>query len=244
MIHRAVPQNVSPIAGDEVHLWLAVRSGRPAGGEEGALLSPAEKARAQRFLHDVDRVRFVFAHVVLRDVLGRYLGIAPADVVLDADERGKPRLALQHGSGLRFNLSHSGDAVLCGIASGREIGVDIEAAIAREDLSRVAAHFFAPDECAVLERCAVDAHAMRFHEIWTRKEAYVKALGSGLAQPLQSFSVVGDANGESPVRQAGAETAWHVRSVPAPDGHAAALVVEGAGARLSCRRWPGAASAA
>lgn len=243
-MNRAVPQHVSPIADDEVHLWLAVQPGGAVGNDEWTLLSPAEKARAQRFRHDVDRARFVFAHVVLRDVLGRYLGIAPADVVLDADERGKPRLARHSGQDLRFNLSHSGDAVLCGIASGREIGVDIEAAIAREDLPRVAAHFFAPDECAVLDRCAADACTMRFHEIWTRKEAYVKALGSGLVQRLQSFSVVGDANGESPVRLAGAPTAWHVRSVPVPDGYAAAIVVEGAGTRLSCRRWPGAGPAA
>jgi 4'-phosphopantetheinyl transferase len=238
------PPCAMPIADDEVHLWLAVRSGTPGGDDGSALLSPAEATRAQRFLHESDRARFVFAHVVLRDVLGRYLGIAPSDVGLDADERGKPRLATQHGSGLRFNLSHSGDAVLCGIASGREIGVDIEAAIAREDLPRVATHFFAPDECAALDRCTAEAHSMRFHQIWTRKEAYVKALGAGLVQPLQSFSVVGDGNEESPVRDAGASTVWHVRSVPVPDGYAAAVVVEGAGARLSCRRWPGVSRAA
>ncbi|HEY9194488.1 MAG TPA: 4'-phosphopantetheinyl transferase superfamily protein [Methyloversatilis sp.] len=235
--------SVMPIAGDEVHLWLAVRPGMPGGDDGSAQLSPAETARARRFVHDADRARFVFAHVVLRDVLGRYLGMAPADVGLDVDQRGKPRLAQRHGSDLRFNLSHSGDAVLCGIASGREIGVDVEAAIAREDLSRIAAHFFATDECAALDRCTKEAHTMRFHEIWTRKEAYVKALGAGLAQPLQSFSVMGDGHEESPVRDAGVSTVWHVRSVPVPDGYAAAVVVEGAGARLACRRWPGVAPA-
>ncbi len=117
--------------------------------------------------------------------------------------------------------------------------MDIEAALAREDLPRVAAHFFAPDERAALDRCTTETHTLRFHQIWTRKEAYVKALGAGLVQPLQSFSTMGDGYEESPVRDAGASTVWHVRSVPVLDGHAAALVVEGAGARLSCRRWPG-----
>ena len=117
--------------------------------------------------------------------------------------------------------------------------MDIEAALAREDLPRVAAYFFAPDERAALDRCTTETHTLRFHQIWTRKEAYVKALGAGLVQPLQSFSVVGDGYDESPVRDAGVATVWHVRSVPVPDGHAAAVVVEGAGARLSCRRWPG-----
>lgn len=239
---RTPPQALA-IADDEIHLWVAILSEAPRGDALVSYLAQGELARARRLLRRPDRELFILAHAMLRDVLARYLSITPEAVMLSSGAQGKPRLAEPHNSKLRFNLAHSGQAVLCGVARGREIGVDIEASVPREDLRSIAAHFFAPDECAALFARTASEQAELFYLLWTRKEAYVKARGTGLSFPLHEFSVL-PAIGESAdtvIRCSGtaAQTGWYCRDLPVPQGYAAATVVAGPGCTLSRWWWPG-----
>ena len=207
----------------EVHVWHA----RMDGTDFRALLSADELARAARFHFSRDRDRFVFFHGVLRTILGRQLGAAPAALRFETAPGGKPYLP---GSPLRFNVSHSRDDVLIAAAWEREVGIDIEFLRADVAVSGIAERFFSPGECAALAALPPEDRVRGFFTCWTRKEAYLKARGSGLALPLARFEVT-VAPGEAPALldapEGAAEVArWKMADVPVPDGFAA-LVAEG-----------------
>ena len=173
--------------------------------------------------------------------LARYLSVTPIEIALESAAHGKPYLARSHCTDLHFNLSHSGDAVLCALTSGPEIGVDIEATVLSDNLLNVASHFFAPDECAALAARRGSDRAAFFYRLWTRKEAYLKARGKGLSHPLNMFSVMPSLRvPPDPVvsgLDTGPEGTWFCYGLPAPPGYAAATVVAGAASVLACWRW-------
>lgn len=225
----------------EIHLWLALRGDAPPTYTESAGLTIDEIARARRLQRPADRELYLLAHVMLRDVLAHYLSLTPLEIVLNSAAHGKPFLAGSHCTDLHFNLSHSGDAVLCALTRGREIGVDIEAAVPSEDLLSVAAYFFAPDEYAALAARNGDDRVALFYLLWTRKEAYLKACGKGHSHPLNAFSVMPslEVPPDPVVRgpDTESEEAWFCYGLPAPLGCAAATVIAGAASALSCWRW-------
>jgi len=154
-----------------------------------ACLSPDEQARADRFAAADDRRDYVLAHSLLRHALSRYGAVPAGDWAFDAGEGGKPRLAETHrDTGLTFNLSHTRGLVACAIGRGGDIGVDVERLNRAVDDRDIARRFFAATESAWLDRCEPASRASSFIELWTLKEAYVKAKGQGLAEPLDGFS--------------------------------------------------------
>ncbi|AOF81972.1 4'-phosphopantetheinyl transferase superfamily protein [Methyloversatilis sp. RAC08] len=236
-----VPAHFPQMTGDDIHLWRAHLD--EAYGNESLItrISADERCRADRLQKPGDRALFVLAHTMLREVLGCYLGLTPSEIMLETGACGKPRLAWQHGSSLQFSLSHSGRLALLGISQRREIGVDVEAAVPHDDLANVAAHFFSPGERTALARVGDTDRSDLFYMLWTRKEACVKAWGKGLQIPLHGFSVLPstDAWTESPILcpDVDTQTLGYCRSVPVPEGYAAAVAVAGSGSRLSCRHW-------
>lgn len=154
----------------------------PAGRVEElrAWLDPEERARAARFLVPQVGRRFTVARGTLREILGAELGVSPGSVEFAYGEHGKPSV-----EGLHFNLSHSGDRALVGVAD-RPVGVDLEELRPGVQFRRLAERFF-----SALEREALpdEGLATAFFRLWTRKEAYLKACGKGLALPLASFAV-------------------------------------------------------
>lgn len=159
-----------------------------------ALLSETERARAARFLFPQLAQRFIVAHGRLRLLLARELGIDPADIQFRAGEHGKPHLAGEAAlSGLQFNLSHSDGWGLVGWAREREIGVDVERWRRMRDERALVHRFFSPHEIAAYESLAPAERTAGFFNCWTRKEAYIKAVGRGLGLPLDSFDVTLDA---------------------------------------------------
>jgi 4'-phosphopantetheinyl transferase len=155
-----------------------------------ALLSDAERQRARRFAFDRDRRRFVVARSRLRQVLGARLEVRPDAVELVCGTRGKPALAGRCADpDLRFNLSHCDDIAVYALSYGREIGVDVEAVRVIPDADAIAAHMFSRRENEVY--CALDSRdkPLGFFNCWTRKEAFIKALGDGLYHPLDCFDV-------------------------------------------------------
>jgi 4'-phosphopantetheinyl transferase len=191
-------------------------------------LSDDERARAARFIFDRDRRRFVAARGILRSILGELLDLDAGRVRFVYAERGKPSLAREFGHAISFNLAHSEDHVLIAVANGVDVGVDIEAIRPRIDPLAVAERFFAPNERTALRALPAAEHLPAFFRCWTRKEAYIKALGSGLAHPLDRFEVpIGDV-GATPlhiVESGVPATEWSLRDLSAFPSYAAALVV-------------------
>jgi 4'-phosphopantetheinyl transferase len=221
------------LAPDEVHVWLASLD-RPSASEAATLrdlLAPDEARRADAFAAEDERRRFVVGRGLLRVLLGRYLNEAPAALRFDYGARGKPMLA---GSPVRFNLSHAGGIVLYAIALGRDVGVDVERVRSLPDLARIARRFFSAWEADTLLRLPGGEREPAFFRCWTRKEAYVKALGRGLAVPLDAFDVSftqGDAARllRTTVDERGPER-WSLSDLDPGPGYAAAVIVEGSAA--------------
>jgi 4'-phosphopantetheinyl transferase len=184
----------------------------------GAVLSDEERRRARRFAYDRDRQRFIIARGVLRELLAARLGVRPEAVELEYGVYGKPVLAPRFAaSGLRFNVSHCDDVAVYAFSSAGDIGVDVEAVRPM------------PDADALDPR----ERALGFFQCWTRKEAFIKALGHGMYHPLDRFDV-SLAPGEPAEllrveRSPGDRRRWRVMGFfPAP-GFVAAAVAEQSG---------------
>jgi 4'-phosphopantetheinyl transferase len=176
------------LEGHEIHVWR-FRLDPPEERQQALwrTLAPEEQERAQRFYFERHRRRFTVARGMLRCVLGRYLRQGPERIQFRYGVHGKP--VLEAGGDLHFNLSHSGDAALLGLTRGQEIGIDLEQVRSRDHLEELARRFFAPSEVAALEAVAPSDKELAFFQCWTRKEAFLKAGGEGLARPLDSFCV-------------------------------------------------------
>lgn len=229
------------LAAAEVHVWqadLEVSAGMLP--ELRATLSADELTRAARFHFPRDRDRFTAAHAIVRVILGGYLQASPAALEFSNNEYGKPALAGNWRDGPRFNLSHSGELVVIAIARDREVGVDVEQYVPdRADLT-VAEYYFSPAEVARLRALPESVRPRAFFTCWTRKEAYIKALGMGLAIPLDSFDV-SLAPDEPAALLRSAVTAdvgtWQLRHLELGERYIGALAAAGDGWRFEQRYW-------
>ena len=223
------------LAAGEVHVWSAFLDELPPA--RLAWLSADEKDRAARFYFEPDRNRFVAARALLRDLLGRYLGLDPAALVFGYGPRGKPSLA----GGLRFNVSHSGGLALLAFSEDRELGVDVEQERPVPEAESIAERYFSPGEGRELGRQPAAERPQAFFRCWTRKEAFIKATGDGLSRPLGDFEVT-LAPGE-PARllrvEGDPEEAgrWWLEGLEPAAGFAAALAVRGRPTRVACWSW-------
>lgn len=215
--------------GGEVHVWRIWLDQHPAVVRQlWGMLSDAERARALQFRFARDRDRFIVAHAALRSILSRYLGIAPADVRFHTSAYGKP--VIDADTVIRFNLSHSGDLALCAIAGEREVGVDVEQIRPDLEWEGLARRFFSADEVAALEALDPGDRLDGFMRCWTRKEAYLKARGEGLALPLDSFSVL-------PAPDPSIAERWQIVDLTPAPAYVAALAVEGDVRVMRCTDW-------
>ena len=168
---------------DELHVWAVPLHGDPE--RLGALLSPGDLVRLERFRFADHRRRFQIGHGALRAILGGYLGRDGASIEFTQGPRGKPFLAAK---GPFFNLSHSGKLALIGVAAV-ELGLDLEKVRHLESFTAIARRHFSDGEFAALDALQGEARQLAFYRCWTRKEAYIKALGAGLSMPLDTFDV-------------------------------------------------------
>jgi 4'-phosphopantetheinyl transferase len=228
---------------DEVHLWTASRdvAAPEAQAALRACLDEAECRRADRFAFEEDRLRFAAGRGLLRVILGRYLGRDPGSLRFVHNAHGKPELAPDHAANLRFNLAHSGHLVVYALTRGRDLGVDIERIRPDFGGEAIAARFFAPGETAELRALPEETRILGFFHGWTRKEAYIKAQGKGLALPLDDFDVrlsPGQPAALLATRPDPLEAArWSLVEVPTQPGYVAALCVEGGGWSLRRGQW-------
>ena len=231
----------APVPGkSEVHLWL-IDLDPPETIIDAccSCLSCYERARAENFHFPQHRNRFIVAHGALRCILAAYANIPPRYVGFDVGKYGKPALAYPSVNGLTFNLSHSGDIALLGVAAGLQVGVDVERI--RSDVAAIelAERFFATREAEKLRSLPSTQRKSAFSRCWTRKEAYVKAIGQGLSYSLASFEVA-FAQGETArlVWADGGEIeGWRVYDAAPRAGYEAAVVVAGESHRLTYWKW-------
>ena len=175
----------------EIHVWRASLD-RPAGAVDSMrrTLSADERQRASRFRFERDRERFAVGRGVLRRLCGLYLDLDPGQIRFSYGPRGKPSLAPGHRSArLGFNLAHSGSLALYAFTRGGPIGVDVEHVRPLPDADDLAARFFSACERETYGELPPGQKPLGFYLCWTRKEAFVKALGEGLSLPLDSFDV-------------------------------------------------------
>lgn len=175
--------------GRSVHIWklsLVNNSEEVSGGS----LSRDEIKRAERFCFDSDREKFVRTRNTLRNLLSRYAGIAAKELSFSYNAHGKPSLCdLGKDNSLFFNVSHSQDIALFAFTRLCEVGIDIEYMRGDVKCLNLAQRFFSEQEYQALARLSGHELVRGFYRCWTRKEAFIKAVGSGLSLPLDSFAV-------------------------------------------------------
>ena len=223
--------------GDGIHVWqAALDPGERSLARLEALLSPDEKARAGRFRFERDRNRYIAGRGALRQLLGAYAGIAPGKLEFVYGEFGKPALSEASASasgGISFNLAHSADLAVYAIARERTLGIDVERIKPESAGEEIARRYFSPREVQHLLALCPEERVKAFFRCWTRKEAYLKALGTGLQTPLDSFSVslLPDEPAEF---LSGVEPCWRLFAFQPADGYVAALVHDGVPCAVSC----------
>ncbi len=226
----------APPEGD-LHLRL-IDLKQAAGAEKELLsfLSDDEVQRAGQFQLDATRFRFVVVRGLLRRILASCVNAAPAQIAFAYGENGKPALAGAHAeSGFTFNVSHSGDYALIGVAVRRAIGVDIEQLRPKPDFASIATGYFSAAEIRELTAFPEADRVRAFYRCWTRKEAFMKATGAGMGIALDSFSVKLGADDETRL-SAGGE--WTVRGVALDRGCEAAVAVDGPPPNIVAWRQP------
>jgi 4'-phosphopantetheinyl transferase len=226
----------------EVHVWrvdLAPDPDRLAAAR--ALLSGEELRRAERILAPDRGAGFVLTRGALRRLLGHYLGARPEAIVLGFSTHGKPFLdGAFRDTLVRFNVSHSGGRALLAFGLRRDLGVDIERIRSGIDLAGIARRFFTPGEAANVLGRPEPERPDAFFACWTRKEAYLKAVGKGIAAGVASVEIVADAGGRPQLRSPGGKPLpnWTIRDLDPGDGYRAALAVAGPPPQIRCWDHP------
>lgn len=180
--------DIVPLSPETAHIWMVDLSfvdTRSVAYYD--LLSEDERDRASRFKFVKDRNNYIVCRAVLRKLSAQYLKMKPQEICFEYTDFGKPRFALE--TAINFNVSHSGDVAVIGFIENQTIGIDIELIKQDFDVLEIAHNFFSKKELYALKRLPEYLNYLGFYRCWTRKEAFVKAEGSGLSFPLNSFAV-------------------------------------------------------
>jgi 4'-phosphopantetheinyl transferase len=199
-----------------------------------ALLSPEERARAASFYFAHDRRCYIAAHAALRLLIAHYTGESPTSLAIRKDSNGRPLL---EKSELHISLSHSGGSVLIALSSAAPVGIDVEEIRGIPDLMAIARAHFSMTEVEAIARLPPAQRATAFFVIWTRKEAFVKAIGRGLSFPLRSFGTGHPHQAPYLTGQHGEMWAdWTLADVKPDEQHPGAVAIHRPNMPINCRR--------
>jgi len=235
------PDSHFHLATRDIHVWYAALQNDEDAERLEPLLSTDELQRANRFRFAEHRRRFVIARGCLRRLLGEYLQSDARELFFAYSAEGKPSLDVRHRTDLRFNVSHSGEIAAYAFTLGRNIGIDVELMRRDVDVDEIPKRFFSCAEQQSMSTLQGEAKVQGFFNCWTRKEAYVKAVGTGLSLPLGDFDV-SLLPGE-PARlvatrpDPGVADRWRMASLDFGSGYAGAVIVEGDIDRLENRQF-------
>lgn len=187
----AAPDSLS-LTGEQVHIWR-VDLLPPSTNELLTLrnqLTDQERERADRFLAEKHRSRFVVGRARMRQILGKYVEQSPADVELQFENLGKPYFADPAlNEKYQFNFSNSSNLAICAVTLEQPVGVDLERIRTMSDMLGLARRYFAESETTALFAQPESKQPAAFFRLWTRKEAWLKAIGKGLTFPLRDVEV-------------------------------------------------------
>lgn len=227
---------------EALHIWWAnLREFDLAVPAMWSVLSTWERARAGRFRFPRDKDNYIIRHGMLRMLLGAYAGQSPADLDIRIGAYGKPELRNAcGGSKIHFNLSHSADVSLYGFTGACPIGVDVESVRPVPQHERIAREYFSQAESERLMNLAEEARTEYFFDLWTRKEALVKAMGTGLgnAQAARQVSLLEPESSEFMGSAPGTSDEWNVRSFSPREGYVAAVAFQDPNLKLICSGTP------
>ena len=230
----------SPLKTDEVHVWCADLVLPEEKIEQlFNLLSADERQRAQRFYFPRDRARFIAARAILRKLLSQYSQISAEQLQFQYNAHGKPELI--QAPNLQFNLSHANTKALIAVTYAPTVGVDVEYCEKELDIEGIAERFFTANEYQIIKNLTGSAKKQAFFTGWVRKEAFLKALGEGLAYSLAKVEVT--LLPHEPARiialydAAQSSADWSMFVLPKITGYAAALVVKQAALKVITRQW-------
>jgi 4'-phosphopantetheinyl transferase len=187
----SAPNKQTQINKGAVHIWRATLdlSSRDIRFFDENL-SIDERIKAGHFRFDRDRNRYIVSFGILKSILGLYIGVEPGSVRISYGNHGKPRLSDADGKrNIHFNLSHSEELAIYVFARDYEVGVDIERIRELPEMNQIVDHYFSASERKVFLEMPSDKRRKAFFYCWTRKEALIKAVGYGLYQPLDKFTV-------------------------------------------------------
>lgn len=206
---------VPSLGPEAIHLWqFSLQVAESCIDGLRSLLNPVEISRTERLIRPADRLHFIAGRARLRQLLGSYLAIEPHRLEFSYLPHGKP--VLTHHS-LSFNLSHSDDRALLAIARSVPLGVDLEMVRPALDWGPLASRYFSRKEQQALQKIAPQEQTAAFFTIWTRKEAWLKAVGSGFHLPFDSFDVSGPPAVPALLRHQGDPDAprnWQMEEIP------------------------------
>ncbi|MEM6252156.1 MAG: 4'-phosphopantetheinyl transferase superfamily protein [Cyanobacteria bacterium P01_D01_bin.156] len=183
-------------------------------------LSEDELARMRRYRFEKDQRKFAVARSSLRQILSYYIQTHPKDIAFEYGTRGKPFLQTNE-RGINFNLSHSGEYALCGVAQ-YALGVDIEQLKPMERLDGLIKRCLAPSEQCLLAQTSAASKSAKFLEYWTCKEAYLKATGQGISESLAAIEIILE---PAPIINVSGPP-WQLQTFSPCEGYTAALVAD------------------
>ncbi len=229
-IYSNPPETIQPEP-TFVDIWL-IDIGAGQDWSEPNVLSPDEYGKAVRIVIPEKRLQYISACVFLRRILAQYVENNPGNLEFVYTPAGKPSLSGEHSGKLFFNISHSFGKMLVGITSTGEIGIDIEKINKRRLINKIAERRFAERERYLLESCREDESSRFFCTLWTRKEAVLKAAGTGLLFPIRNIDVSDADNGQPafipplPSKYHWIDkTEWHFYDIDTFEGFCAAVAV-------------------
>ncbi len=227
---------------NKIHVWrCSLEQSSQQIRKLEATLSESELKRAQRFHFDRGRTHFIVARGVLRIILGCYLKIKPEDICFRYGRKGKPSLSGEMNSHLCFNVSHSHNIALFAFAYDCKIGVDIEYVSGDRTFQGIADRFFSRQEVSALNALPEDKKRDAFFDLWTCKEAYLKAIGTGLSFGLDKVEInidSGKCSGLASINGDNDEAGlWTLTTLDVASGYSASLAVDGIGRDINCFQW-------
>lgn len=169
---------------NDVDVWVADLDALPPAPEDWSVLSPDEVERAHRFRFDRHRNRFVRCRALLRRLIAEKIGGDAAAIAFRYGTHGKPELDEIH-----FNVSHSENLATIALTRERPVGIDVEAIDATREVLPLARTAFSPIERIALSAMTSEQQIAAFFRGWTRKEAYLKLLGTGFSLSPESFTI-------------------------------------------------------
>ena len=234
---------VLPPTRDTLHLWwLTLPLPDNSLARLASCLAPDEAERASRYGSAATRRCYVACRSVLRIILGKYLEIPPQAVSFCYSGYGKPALqGLAAATGLQFNVSHTDGLAVLAIGSGCELGVDVERVRELSDIDGMTRRYFAPAEQQGLALQPAGERARRFFEIWTRKEAVMKALGVGLSLTPERITVSAGPTDRPRLLELRGEAvpveSWFLQSMTPTPEHVAAVAIPESEVRVQQFWW-------